>query len=68
MKGFALVLFVVFVLCAILSVLHPLAPNAVTDALGFSSDKPHVKHPVLYLVLAVLSLIWLRFATAQPAR
>jgi hypothetical protein len=68
MKAFALVLFVVFVACAILSVLHPLAPSSLTDALGFSSDKPHVKHPVLYLVLAVLSLIWLRFTSTQPAR
>jgi hypothetical protein len=68
MKGLAVTLAVVFVFCAILSFLHPLAPNAVTSALGFASDKPHVKHPVLYLVLAVLSLIWLRFASAQPAR
>jgi hypothetical protein len=68
MKGFALVLILVFVICAILSVLHPLGPNVVTSALGFSNDKPHVKHPVLYLVLAVLALIWLRFQAAQPAR
>lgn len=68
MKGLAIILVVVFVVCAILSVLHPLAPNAVTTALGFSNDKAHVKHPVLYLVLAVLALIWLRFQAAQPAR
>ena len=68
MKAFALVLFLIFVACAILSLVHPLAPSMIADALGFSSDKPHVKHPVLYLVLAVLTLIWLRFATAQPAR
>ena len=68
MKGLAVGLVVIFVLCAILSVLHPLAPSAVTTALGFSNDKAHLKHPVLYLVLAVLSLIWLRFQAAQPAR
>jgi hypothetical protein len=68
MKALALVLFVVFVVCAIVSFLHPLAPGTITDALGFSSGKPHVKHPVLYLVLAVLTLIWLRFSSAQPAR
>ena len=68
MKGLAVLLFVVFVACAILSLLHPLPPSAVTDALGFSTVKAHVKHPVMYLVLAVLSLIWLRFASAQPAR
>lgn len=68
MKALALVLFVVFVVCAIVSFLHPLAPSGITDALGFSSGKPHVKHPVLYLVLAVLTLVWLRFSSAQPAR
>ena len=68
MKGLALALVLVFIACAVLSVLHPLAPSALTSALGFSSDKPHVKHPVLYLVLAVLALIWLRFQSAQPAR
>jgi hypothetical protein len=68
MKGLAVLLFVVFVVCAIVSLMHPLPPSSLTDALGFSSDKPHVKHPVMYLVLAVLSLIWLRFASAQPAR
>ena len=46
----------------------PLDPNAVTRALGFSSDKVHAKHPFLYFVLAVLSLIWLRFQSTAPAR
>ena len=68
MKGLALLLVAIFVVCAVLSVLHPLEPNALTSALGFASDKAHVKHPVLYLVLAVLALIWLRFQAAQPAR
>jgi hypothetical protein len=67
MKGLAVLLFVVFVVCAIVSLMHPFPPSGLTDALGFSS-KPHVKHPVMYLILAVLSLIWLRFASAQPAR
>jgi hypothetical protein len=68
MKALALLLAVVFVACAILSIAHPLDPNAVTSALGFSSDKAHTKHPVLYFVLAVLALIWLRFQSAAPAR
>ena len=67
MKALAVLLFVVFVVCGIVSLMHPFPETALTDALGFSS-KPHTKHPVLYFVLAVLSLIWLRFATAQPAR
>ena len=68
MKALALVLAVVFVGCAILSIAHPLDPNAATHALGFSNDKAHAKHPFLYFVLAVLCLVWLRFQSAQPAR
>jgi hypothetical protein len=48
--------------------MHPLEPNEMTRALGFSSDKAHAKHPFLYLVLAVLALIWLRFQSAASAR
>jgi len=68
MKSLAIALAIIFVLCAILSFLHPLDANQVTRALGFSNDKVHSKHPFLYLVLAVLSLIWLRFLSAAPAR
>jgi len=68
MKALAIALAIVFVGCAILSIVHPLAPNALTHALGFSSDKAHAKHPFLYFILAVLALIWLRFQSAAPAR
>ena len=68
MKGLAVALAVIFVICAVVSIVHPLEPNSVTNALGFSTGKAHVKHPVLYFVLAVLALIWLRFQSAQPAR
>ena len=68
MKALAIVLAVLFVVCAIVSIAHPLEPSTVTRALGFSSDKAHAKHPFLYFVLAVLSLVWLRFQSAQPAR
>jgi hypothetical protein len=68
MKALAIVLAVVFIGCAILSIVHPLEPSSITRALGFSSDKAHAKHPFLYFVLAVLALIWLRFQSAQPAR
>jgi uncharacterized protein YjeT (DUF2065 family) len=68
MKSLAIALAVIFILCGILSILHPLAANEMTRALGFSSDKAHAKHPFLYFVLAVLSLIWLRFQSAAPAR
>ena len=68
MKSLAIALAIIFVLCGVLSIVHPLAANEMTRALGFSSDKAHAKHPFLYLVLAVLSLIWLRFQSAAPAR
>jgi uncharacterized protein YjeT (DUF2065 family) len=68
MKSLAIALAIIFVLCGVLSILHPLAANEMTRALGFSSDKAHEKHPVLYFALAVLSLIWLRFQSAAPAR
>lgn len=68
MKALAIALAVVFVLCGILSIAHPLEPNSMTHALGFSNDKAHAKHPFLYFVLAVLALIWLRFQSAAPAR
>jgi uncharacterized protein YjeT (DUF2065 family) len=64
MKSLAIALTVIFVLCGILSILHPLAANELTRALGFSNDKVHAKHPFLYFVLAVLALIWLRFQSA----
>lgn len=67
MKGLAIALAVLFAVCGVLSVLHPLDPNAITSALGFSNDKAHLKHPFLYFVLAVLALVWLRFASATPA-
>lgn len=68
MKGLAIALVVLFVLLGILSILHPLETSSLTSALGLSNDKPHVKHPVLYFILAVLALIWLRFQSASPAR
>ncbi|HEY5350209.1 MAG TPA: hypothetical protein VIJ64_10765 [Candidatus Lustribacter sp.] len=64
MKSLAIALAVIFVLCGILSIVHPLAANEMTRALGFSNDKVHAKHPFLYFVLAVLALIWLRFQAA----
>jgi hypothetical protein len=68
MKALAIALALIFVACAVLSIMHPLGPSSLTHALGFSSDKAHAKHPFLYLILAVLSLVWLRFQSAAPAR
>jgi hypothetical protein len=68
MKALAIALAVIFLICGILSILHPLDSNTVTRALGFSNDKAHAKHPFLYFILAVLSLIWLRFQAGATAR
>jgi hypothetical protein len=68
MKALAIALVVIFLACAVISIIHPFEPSGLTRALGFSNDKGHEKHPFLYFVLAVLALIWLRFQTAQPAR
>jgi len=63
MKALAVVLVVVFVLMAALALAHPLEPSSLTKAIGFSSDKPHTKHAIAYFVLALLSLVWIRFQT-----
>jgi hypothetical protein len=68
MKGLAVLLAVIFALAGVLSILHPLEPSGLTSALGFASDKAHVKHPFAYFALAVLSLIWLRFQSAASTR
>ena len=57
MKMLALVLAIAFVLLAIIY------------WVGAFGVGHHVKHTILFIVLAVLSLIWMRFAnTAEPAR
>jgi hypothetical protein len=63
MKALAVVLVVFFVLMAALAVAHPLAPTSLTKAIGFANDKPHTKHAIAYFVLALLSLVWIRFQT-----
>ena len=61
MKALAASLVVVFVILAVVAILHPLEPSSVTKAIGFSSDKPHTKHVIAYFVLALLSVVWIRF-------
>jgi hypothetical protein len=63
MKALAGILVVIFVILAALAILHPLAPGKITSAIGFSNDKPHIKHAIAYFVLALLSLVWIRFQT-----
>ena len=57
MKPLAIVLallFVVLAICAFVGV------NAGVHALGLDGAR-HTKHAVIYAVLAILSLVWLRF-------
>jgi hypothetical protein len=63
MKALAGVLVLVFVILAALAIVHPLEPSALTRAIGFSNDKPHMKHAIAYFVLALLALVWIRFQT-----
>ncbi len=57
MKMLALILGIVFIILAILT-----ATGAASflPILGLNGH-PHVKHTILYAVLAILSFIWMRF-------
>jgi hypothetical protein len=62
MKALAGILVVVFVIFAALALAHPLDQSIpLAKALGFANDKPHTKHAIAYFVLALLSLVWIRF-------
>jgi hypothetical protein len=61
MKALAAALAVFFVILAVVAIAHPLHPSSITKAIGFSNDKPHTKHAIAYFVLALLSLVWIRF-------
>ncbi len=61
MRALASALVVIFVILAVIAILHPLEPSSITRAIGFSSDKPHTKHVIAYFVLALLSVVWIRF-------
>jgi hypothetical protein len=60
-KTLPIALAVLFAICAILAILHPLAPGGMASLLGFAGQTMRAKHVILYLVLALVSLIWLRF-------
>ncbi len=60
MKVLAIVLAVVFIVLCILT-----ATGAMSFAPALGVDGTHhTKHAVLYAVLALLSLVWFRFASA----
>ncbi len=66
MKILALVLAIVFVVLAVLVHLGALS----VPGLGFLglNGQPHTKHMILYIVLALLCLVWWRFASAEAGK
>jgi ABC-type transport system involved in multi-copper enzyme maturation permease subunit len=60
LKALALALAVIFFIVAILYLLGILQ-------IGASHPGRHISHAVLFAVLGVLSLIWMRFQSAAPS-
>ncbi len=61
MKILALVLAAVFILLAVLAAT---GSTSFMPVLGLDGTH-HVKHAILYAILAILSLVWFRFASAS---
>lgn len=64
MKGLALVLALAFLVLAILAGTG--MANVHSHALGVDGTH-HLKHTVLYVILAVLSLVWMRFQSGSTS-
>ena len=62
MRVLALVLAVLFIILAVLAGAGMV--NVHSRALGLDGAH-HVKHAILYVVLCILALIWMRFASAD---
>ena len=61
MKILAIVLFVIFLIAAVLAFT---GMAHFSHALGFDG-RHHLKHAIVYAVLAVLCLLWMRMAPAR---
>ena len=61
MKILATVLFIVFLIAAVLAFT---GMAHFSHVLGFDGQR-HIKHGIVYAVLAVLSLLWMRMAPAR---
>jgi len=61
LKILAVVLFVVFLIAAVLAFTGMAHFSSI---LGFDG-RHHIKHGIVYAVLAVLSLLWMRMAPAR---
>ena len=61
MKILALVLVAVFIIAAVLAFTGAAHFSAI---LGFDGNR-HLKHAIVYAILAVLALLWVRMAPAR---
>jgi len=61
LKILATVLFIVFLIAAVLAFT---GMAHFSHVLGFDGQR-HIKHGIVYAILAVLSLLWMRMAPAQ---
>ena len=64
MKTLALLLALIFIIAAIFAIT---GWANFSHLLGFDGAK-HVKHAILYAILAILSLLWYRMGATQSAR
>ncbi len=60
LKPLALVLAIVFFIIAVLYATGILQ-------IGAHDPGPHLKHAALFVILGVLSLVWMRFQSSSPA-
>ncbi len=63
MKTLALI---VAVVCFLLAILYWVGVKLI-PALGMDGQH-HLKHGILFLILGVLALVWMRFASSDAAR
>jgi hypothetical protein len=68
MKVLSIALALVFLVFAVLAFVHPLPASGLWLTLGWGNDKAHYHHAIVYIVLALLCLVWYRFQSASPAR
>ena len=68
MKALSIALALVLVVFAVLAFMHPFPETGLWHLLGWGNEKAHNKHGIVYIILALLSLVWFRFQTAEGTR
>lgn len=68
MKALSIALAVVLLLFAVLAFMHPFPETGLWHILGWGNEKTHTKHGIVYIILALLSLVWFRFQSAETSR